>query len=230
MDGANINSTYVSVYYDKPKGSHSQFSVIPTSGGTWDEARQAYESAVYTNAQGVKEIDYCQLKSKKIDRSDAIDIHITANENPIMGNTTINLGSDATWLVFDNILPTVVIGDYLKYIKINGKTARNGTNCRVAIYLNGAVVIPTPNTVMQCTGTNGDFTLGVGNHTNLNKQSNCMTSFTLRRGHMATLASGTNGNGYSRVFVADHADLEVTLPKALNKRVSSVNIKQWQYL
>ncbi|MBQ9363962.1 MAG: RICIN domain-containing protein [Bacteroidaceae bacterium] len=230
VDGANKNSTYVSVYYDKPKGSHSQFSVIPTAGGTWDEARQAYESEVYTNAQGVKEIDYCQLKNKNIDSSDAIDIHITANEDPILGSTTVNLGSEATWLVFDNILPTVVIGSYMKYIKINGKTARNGSNCRVAIYLNGAVVIPTPSTVMECTGTNGHFTLAVGNHTNLDKQSNSMTNFTLRRGHIATLASGTNGSGYSCVYVADHADLNITLPKALNKRVSSVNIKQWQYL
>lgn len=230
VDGANKSSDYVNVYYDKPKGSHSQFSVIPIVGTTWAEARQAYESPVYTNAQGVQEIDYCQLKGKTIDRSDAIDIHITANDSPILGTTTINLGSDRTWLVFDNIVPSTVISSYLKYVTINGKKASNGSNCRVAIYLNGAVVIPKPSAVMTCQGTNGEFSLSVGNRTNLSTQSNTMTSFVLRRGHMVTLATGTSGSGYSRVYVADHADLEVTLPKALMKRVTSVNVKQWQYL
>ena len=230
VDGANKGSDYVNVYYDKPKGSHSQFSIIPIVGTTWAEARQAYESPVYTNAQGVQEIDYCQLKGKTIDRSDAIDIHITANDSPILGTTTINLGSDRTWLIFDNILPSTVINTYLKYVKINGVKAANNSNCRVAIFLNGAAVIPLPKPVMQCSGTDGDFTLAVGNHSDLKTQSNTMTSFILRRGYMATLASGTKGSGHSRVYVADHADLEVTLPKALAKRVSSVNVKNWQYI
>lgn len=230
VDGANKGSTYVTPYYDKPKGSHSQFSVIPATGSTWNEARDAYESEVYANAQAVNEIDYCRLNNKSIDRSDAIDIHITANDNPILGTTTINLGSDRTWLIFDNILPSTVVSSYLKYVKINGVKAANGTNCRVAIFLNGAAVIPLPKPVMSCSGTNGDFTLAVGNHSDLATKSNTMTSFVLRRGYMATVASGTKGSGYSRVYVADHADLTVTLPKALSKRVSSVNVKNWQYL
>lgn len=230
VDGANKGSDYVALYYDKPKGSHSQFSAIPTAGGTWSVARQSYESEVYTNAQGISEIDYCQLKNKSISYSDAIDIHITANDNPLLGTTTINLGSDKTWLIFDNIIPSNVISSCLKYVTINGKKARNGSNCRVAIYLNGAAVIPLPSAVMTCNGTNGEFTLAVGNHANLSKQSNAMTSFVLRRGYMATLATGTSGSGYSRVYVADHADLEITLPKALTKRVTSVNVKNWQYL
>ena len=230
IDGANKGKTYVAVYYDKPKGSHSQFSVIPTAGGTWTEARQAYESEVYTNAQGVNEIDYCQISGKTIDCSDAIDIHITSNDNPISGSSSINLGSDRTWLIFDNIQPSTVVSNYLKYVKINGVKAANNSNCRVAIFLNGAAVIPLPKPVMQCSGTDGDFTLAVGNHSDLKTQSNTMTSFVLRRGYMATVASGTKGSGYSRVYVADHADLEVTLPKALAKRVSSVNVKNWQYV
>ena len=58
VDGANKSSSYVSVFYDKPKGSHSQFSVIPVAGSSWDEARATYVSADYTNAQGAKEVDY----------------------------------------------------------------------------------------------------------------------------------------------------------------------------
>ena len=232
VDGANKGKDYVSVYYDKPKGSHGQFSVIPATGSSWDEARQAYESAVYTNAQGVQEIDYCQLNDKTIDRSDAVDIHITSNDNPILGSSSVNLGSDRTWLIFDNIVPSDVIKNYLQYVTIDGASAVNGENCRVAIYLNGAAVIPLPKVAMTCDGTEGEFDLAVGNHTDLSEQgqSNTMTSFVLRRGYMATLANGTNGQWYSRVFVADHADQVVTLPNALAKRVTSVNIKPWQYL
>lgn len=231
IDGAKKGADYVSIYYDKPKGSHGQFSVIPAEGA-WDEARQVYESAVYTNAQGVQEIDYCQLKDKEIDRSDAVDIHITANDNPMLGNSKVNLGSDRTWLVIDNIVPSDVIKNYLEYVTIKGAPAKNGENCRVAIYLNGAAVIPLPDVAMSCDGTEGAFELTVGNHKDLSteNQNNTMTSFVLRRGYMATLACGSNGQWYSRVFVADHSDLEVTLPNPLAKRVSSVNIKPWQYL
>lgn len=230
IDGANKGSEYVGVYYDKPKGSHSQYSIIPASGNSWDEARQAYESDVYTNEQGVSEIDYCQLNGKTIDRNDAVDIHITANDNPMLNDSKVNLGSEHTWLIIDNVVPSKVISDYLKYVTINGKAARNGSNCRVAIYLNGAAIIPKPNEVMSCEGTDGSFTLNASNHSDLGDLNNTMQSFTLHRGYMATLATGTNGSGHSQVFVADHEDLTITLPEALDRRVSSVNIKPWQYL
>ena len=229
IDGANKGSPYVSVYYDKPKGSHSQFSIIPATDN-WDEARQAYCSGDYTNAQGVNEVDYCQLNDKQVDRSDEVDIHITSNDDPILGGSSVNLGSDRTWLIIDNIVPSKVISDYLQYVTINGAAAQVGVNCRVAIYLNGAAVIPTPDEVMSCEGTDGAFTLSTGKNSDLGELSNTMTSFTLRRGYMATLATGTNGSGHSHVYVADHADLDITLPEALNLRVSSVNIKPWQYL
>ena len=230
VDGANKGKDYVSVYYDKPKGSHSQFSVIPVEGTTWDEARAAWVSNVYTNAQGVREIDYCLVKDMVIDRDDAVDIHITANTTPISGSSKINLGSDRTWLIIDNIPPSQVISSYLKYVTINGKAARNGSNCRVAVFLNGAVIIPTPASPMTCQGTNGEFQLSAGTHTSLGTNSNTMTSFVLRRGYMATVASGNTYGGHSRVYVADHADLSVTLPTALAKRVSSVYVKPWPYL
>ena len=229
IDGAQKGRDYVSVYYDKRKGSHTQFSVIPAAGSSWEKAREAWQSQEYTNAQGVREVDFCRLSGRNLDYSDAIDIHITSNDNPMTGST-VNLGSERTWLVFDNIVPSEVISKYLKYVKILGENARNGVNCRVAIYLNGAAVIPLPTVPMICEGISGEFSLNAGNHTDLAGQSNTMVSFTLRRGYMATLASGTGGSGHSRVYVADHADQVVTLPASLSRRVSSVNIKPWQYV
>ena len=166
VDGAHKGSNYVSVYYDKPKGSHSQFSVIPVVGADWDEARAAYVSPEYTNAQGVREIDYCLVKDLQIDRDDDIDIHITANTNPIQGSTfKINLGSDSTWLIIDNIVPSEVTSSFLKYVTIKGKKATKDSNCRVAIYLNGAAIIPLPSAPMTCESTIGQFTLSAGNPT-----------------------------------------------------------------
>ena len=229
VDGANKGKTYVSVYYDKIKGSHSQMTIIPATAADYDTDRRAYESTVYTNAQGVKEIDYIQLKDKSIDRSDAIDIHLTANTDPIVGSSTVNLGSDRTWLIFDNIVPSQVKSDFLKYVRIDGAAAKVDANCRVEIYLNGAAVIPIPSTIFSASGSS-PFTLGKGNHTDLAENSNIMTSFTLRRGYMATLATGRNGSGHSRVYVADHKDLDITLPDALARRVTSVYVKAWPYL
>ena len=229
IDGANKSKSYVSVYYDKVKGSHSQMTIIPATAADYDGDRRAYESTVYTNAQGVQEIDYIQLNNKNISRSDAIDIHLTANSDPIIGSSIVNLGSDRTWLIFDNVVPSKVKSDFLKYVRINGSAATVDANCRVEIYLNGAAVIPIPQVIFSANGSS-PFTLGKGNHTDLAENSNSMTSFTLRRGYMATLATGRNGSGHSRAYVADHADINITLPAALARRVTSVYVKAWPYL
>ena len=228
VDGANKNSTYVNIYYNKSKGSHSQMTIIPATAGNYNTDRQSYVSAEYINAQGVREIDYVQVKGK-VSRNDTIDIHLTANTNPITGTSRIELGSDRTWLIFDNIAPSKVKSDFLNFVRVNGRTAKEGTNCRVEIYLNGTAIIPLPETIFTATGET-PFTLGTGNHTDLAEYSNSMTGFTLRRGYMVTLATGRNGSGYSRVYVADHADLDITLPAALSRRGTSVYVKPWPYL
>lgn len=229
IDGANKSKDYVSVYYDKPRGSHSQMTVIPATTANYNTDRQAYVSPEYANAQGVQEIDYIQIKGKLVSRDDAIDIHLTANEDPITGTSRIDLCSDRTWLIFDNVVPSKVKSSFLRYVRINGSAAKEGINCRVAIYLNGTAIIPIPQTIFTATAET-PFTLGLGKHADLAENSNSMTGFTLRRGYMATLATGANGSGYSRVYVADHADINITLPVALSKRVTSVFVKPWPYL
>lgn len=233
VDGAKKGDSYVSIYYDKRKGSHASFRLVPVTGSDFDAAQQAYESEEFTNAQGIREIDYIQLNGQNISRSDAIDIHIADNTTPIISGS-VNLGSDRTWLIFDNVTPSTVINNYLQYVTINGAPAQRGTNCRVAIYLNGAAVIPMPDAPFTAyTGTDqtgNAFALEVKSHTDLGAYSNQMRSFVLRRGYMATLASGKSGSGYSQVFVADHADLMVNLPTALDLRVTSAYVKNWQYL
>ncbi|MDO4930261.1 MAG: hypothetical protein Q4E59_03905 [Bacteroidales bacterium] len=228
IDGGQKSYSYVSVFYDKPKGSHAQMSIIPAVGN-WDESRAAYESGVYTNEQGANEIDYCLINNKEISRADEVDIHLTANSNPLRGTAKVNLGSERTWLVVDNIMPSDM-DSVLEHVTIAGEAANTSTNCRVAVWLNGSVVIPTPSQVMTCTMGDTTITLGTGTTTLTGEKNNSMTAFTLRRGYMVTLATSANGEGYSRVYVADHADLEVTLPQALTERVTWVCVKPWQYL
>ena len=212
VDGGKKGSDYVSVYYDKHQGSHASFRIIPATSKDIIEAEQAYVSEVFKNQWGINEIDYIQLNGQTIDRSDRVDIHIAHSEKPIL-NGKVNLGSKDTWLIFDNITPSEVISSYLKFVTIEGEAASKGKNCRVAIYLNGAVVIPIPQSPFTAYTEKGQrdesFNLSVNSHTNLGKNSNSMRSFTLKRGYMATLASGTSGAGYSRVWVADHGDLQV---------------------
>lgn len=233
VDGGKKGSAYVSIYYNKHQGSHASFRIIPAISQLIAEAEQAYVSDVYRNPWGVDVVDYIQLNGQTIDRNDRVDIHITHNETPILAGK-VNLGSKDTWLVFDNIAPSVVVSTYLKYVSIDGAAAVRGKNCRVAIYLNGSVVIPLPNspfTGYTDKGQGGNsFDLTVDSHNDLGKNSNTMRSFVLKRGYMATIASGTSGSGYSRVWVADHNDLRVDLPQSLDLRATSVFVKEWQYV
>lgn len=176
------------------------------------------------------------LTNTTMDLEGQIDFHIISESAPLT-KCSINLVGEQAWLIFDNTLPSDVINNYLSQIKINGKKASEGTNCRVAIYLNGALVMPYSTQDKVFTGYEGEqysgseMKYGVGMHKNIAKNCNRIRSFRLKRGYMATLATGPSGSGYSRVYVADHNDIEVpVLPKALYGRISSITVKKWQYV
>ena len=239
VDGAQGSADYVSVYYDKIRGTHAEFSIVPVDGDL-TTSRRNFVGEAYTNAIGRQQIDYYQVYNQTVESDADADIHIAAAKQAIAANGKVTLGSLQTWLIFDNVKPSEVISTYLSRIRIGTSAAANGTNCRVAIYLNGAVVIPTrvrttrlyplelysePN----CEGTR--TAENAGSYTSLGNKNNTVRSFILRRGYMATVATGTNGSGYSRVYVADHADIVVNeLPQALDQRISSVYVREWQYV
>lgn len=240
IDGGQSSEDYVSVYYDKNRGSHALFHLVPALDESLTASLQAYASEDYTSAIGTTAVDYYQLSTDTITRDDAVDIHLKAATNTITGTLSrVNLNSLQTWLIFDNVTPADVISKYLRYVRIKGATATNGTNCRVAIYLNGAAVIPlraggllTPMTVYSEPNLEGtSYNVTTGDHSSLATRNNTTRSFVLRRGYMATVATDTKGGGYSRVYVADHADLVVnSLPTALDRRISSIHVRPWQYV
>ena len=240
IDGGHSGSTYVGVYYDKNRGSHALFHIVPVTDENLNTTLRDFESEPYTSEIGNNAIDYYQINNRSLVFEDAVDIHVKAAKNTITGTSArINLKNIGAWLIFDNVTPSDVISKYLRFVHINGATASNGSNCRVAIYLNGAVVIPlrmgtnlSPMTIYDETNCEGTATnINNSNHSTLSNRNNTARSFVLRRGFMATLATNTGGKGYSRVYVADHHDLVVNaLPEALDRRVSSIYIRPWQYV
>lgn len=240
VDGAHSSADYVNVYYNKIKGTHAEFSIIPVNGDL-TASRRSFVSEPYTNAIGRKQIDYYQVYGQNITLDEEADVHIMAPKQAIAGtNARITINNVSTWLIFDNIQPSEVINSYLSKIRFGTATASVGSNCRVAIYLNGAVVIPTrvrttaihPLELYSEKNCEGTRTYeNVGSFTSLGNKNNTTRSFILHRGYMATFATGTKGSGYSRVYVADHDDIVINeLPQALDQRISSVYVKEWNYI
>ncbi len=165
-------------------------------------------------------------------------IHITAaNAKTALVNSVIQLNNIDAWIYFDNIRPQVVIDSLLKYFTVNTAAAVNGTNTRVAIYRHGAVVIPhSPQfqalkvySDQNFTGDSTTFSLFTFN-TNLGGFDNKIRSFKLKRGYMATLATSSDGTGYSRVFIADNADREfAVMPDLLDRKVSFIRVVRWDW-
>ncbi len=218
----------VPVYYDKDVGALSWYSVIPSAGTGFEASRKVAQTDVFTNEYGVREQDdYCVSEPVEVN---GIDYHIIST-TPFENFGSVNLNGRTSWLVFENIRPSKVISSYLGKVTIDGQKAQNGSNCRVEIWMRGAVVIPLPaEAPFVATTDEGTFSVPLGNASDLGSNSNKARSFTLKRGYMATVATGKNGGDYSRVYVADHADLTVTLPTALDQRITSVYVRNWHYI
>ena len=221
------DATEVPVYYNKGAGALNWYAIIPANGNGFEASRKATQTTVFTNEYGVSEQDdYCVSEPVEVN---GIDYHIIST-TPFEGTGCVNLNGRTSWLVFENIRPSKVISSYLNNVTIDGQAATNGANCRVEIWMRGAVVIPTPAEAPFVANTDeGTFAVPVGNTANLAENSNKARSFTLKRGYMATVATAANGGDYSRVYVADHADLTVSLPKPLDKRITSVHVRNWHY-
>lgn len=170
-------------------------------------------------------------------------------DHPLKENEAIDL-DESQWLFFDEVKPNDVIARYRSQISVNGEAMDPDVNCRVLIYRHGAVVVPqdasyvalTMYSGLDCDGESEAMQQGfyysntppADAPDDLRKAlrlDNKVRSLILRRGYMATLATHGDGMGYSRVFVADTADLVVeALPDLLSGKVSFVRVLPWQYV
>ncbi len=184
--------------------------------------------------------------------SDQSILHITASENPLKGSLLF-LTPGNSWIFLDNVDPSVVATELLRHVYVDGVPAKwhgygepgvfpTDSNVRLNRYMGGTVLITHPLDYSAVTVyANKDFggsQLDLAN-TNLNA-NNAMTplgdldnnieSFQLRHGYMATFAQNADGTGYSRVFIADRADLIVNeMPPELSNNVSFVKVYPWNW-
>jgi hypothetical protein len=167
------------------------------------------------------------------------EVHVTASSNPMPG-TTIDMQSTDTWLFFDNIRPQTFATNYLSQITVNGAAAVANTNIRVVQYKQGTVVISQPSTYQPLTIYNAASLTGSSmslnqytyyNSTQLGTMNNATRSFRLKRGYMATFATNDNGLGYSKVYIADNADVVInTMPTELNANISFIRVFPWRWV
>ena len=164
------------------------------------------------------------------------ELYLNSETNPLI-NSTIDLQSTDSWVYFENIKPSLVISSFLTYITINGEKSTDKKNVRVSKYKHGTVVIPHSSTFQPLTiYTQPDFEgdskgLAVSRYTSLDDFDRKTASFQLKKGYMATFATDADGGGYSRVFIADKADLEVpVMPEWLSGTVSFIRVVNWEWV
>lgn len=172
---------------------------------------------------------------------DATDYTITSS-TPFSSAGIVNImNTNKATLIFQNVKPSVVISKWLSNVRINGSAAKDGTNCEVRMYAQGTIILPYSSTLkaLSCySGQNfsgsssNNYGLGnTGGYMNTLSSAqlnNQIRSFKLKRGYMVTFAVGTGGWGYSRCFIADKEDLELSsLPAVLDGKISSYRIFKW---
>lgn len=169
--------------------------------------------------------------------------YVISSTTPFTNSGTVNItDTEHGVVIIENIKPSKVIQNWLRnHVYINGVQAVNGSNCQVKMYAQGAIILPYASNIKPLTvyseqnfgGTScNDFGLentgGFMNTLSEEKLNNNIRSFKLKRGYMVTFSTRAGGRGYSRCFIADKEDLEVsTLPTVLDKTISSYRVFQW---
>ncbi len=168
------------------------------------------------------------------------ELHITGTSSPLTASI-INLNSADAWFFMDNIKPSVVNSTYLSQVLVSGSPAVHGTNVRVVQYGMGTVIIPhAPSyqpmqafTGPNFTGTSQSYNQYTYYNTaaSLGQLNRNISSFKLKRGYMATIATQANGSGNSKVYIAQDHDLDVSLLSSeFDNAVQFVRVFPWRWV
>lgn len=185
-------------------------------------------------------------KTEKATVTTAVDItadwdYIINADTPFGSGGVVNIiNTDHAVVILTKVKPSAGIKLLDSHVKINGQKAVNGTNCQVKMYNKGCIIMPYASDFkpLTCytdtdfsgssysgytTGSNGGYMKTLTDA----ELKNNFKSFKLKRGYMVTFATGTEGWGYSRCFIADSEDLEMNLPAVLSGKVSSYRLFKW---
>ena len=167
------------------------------------------------------------------------ELHLTGEIASVSGST-FNILSDDSWIFFHEIWPSYVNNDLADQIFVNGEPAIPEQNVRFEQYRHGTAVIPhSPDFLPLMVYGEADYggaSIQMGQYvyyreSELGDMNNQISSFTLKRGYMATFAQGAMGDGYSRVFIAEDEDIHVPeMPEGLDNSVSFVRVFPWKYV
>lgn len=176
--------------------------------------------------------------SSSVVLTDPVDYVITSSSAPFAASGSVDIAHEDATIILSGVKPSEADA-WLPFVKINGREAVEGSNCSIRIYANGAMIVPYGSFVQPLTIYDGDnltgsqksdFTVGDRRSLKNNVFNNKTRSFKLKRGYMVTLATGTDGKGYSRVFIADKANRRINLSttsKILDRHVSSIRLSKW---
>ena len=177
------------------------------------------------------------IQNQDLKISTAKNLHIESSTDALI-NSTIDLAHEEAWLFFDNVRPSRVVEKYGKHIKIFGANLEANVNAQVRIYKHGTVIMPHDNsfqplevfTDANFKGTSAKYSKNTF-YRNLGDMHQKISSFKLKRGYMATLCNSTSGNGYSRVFIADDDDIEISqVQDEFRNCIASIRVMPWQWV
>ena len=192
-------------------------------------------------AQSVAGADL-NVNSERVVLENLVDTHATVKGNGVLilssasplVNSTVDLEGHNASLILEGLLPSGA-KEYLASITISGRPFNEQTD-RLSIYGNGSEIIPdgwaSPLTIYKEENFGGESMVcetdtyyrgkKVPESKNYLPQviitdfDNSIRSFRLKRGFSCTFANNYDGTGYSRVFTATDADLEIpAMPEAL---------------
>lgn len=170
--------------------------------------------------------------------TDPVDYVITSSSAPFAASGSVDIVHEDATIILSGVKPSKADA-WLPFVKIRGAVAVEGSNCSIRIQGNGAMIVPYGDFVQPLTVYDGpnltgtqksDFTVGDRRSLKNNIFNNKIRSFKLKRGYMLTLATGADGKGYSRVFIADKSNRRINLPttsKILDRHVSSLRLSKW---
>lgn len=181
--------------------------------------------------------NYNQTLKSAVELKTPEEYHIIS-DIPFDAKGSINIANDRAVLVVDSVKPSLFKQNYLSHVLINGAAAKDSVNCRVDIFNNGTIVYPHSKVGYKPLTVYTEKNFG-GNSTNewelfqfyngLGEYTNTIKSIKLKRGYMATLACNSDGTGYSKVFIAQDGDLEISdLGKLLGGKVDFIRVFPWR--
>ncbi|HET6407945.1 MAG TPA: LamG-like jellyroll fold domain-containing protein, partial [Chthoniobacteraceae bacterium] len=129
---------------------------------------------------------------------------------------------------------------FLSRVRVHGTAAVIDSNVRVVQYGSGTVVIPQSPTFAAMEVFDGRSFTGASKSlrsydtyadVSLGSLKTAISSFRLKRGYTATVATNENGTGVSRNYVAQDGDLDVSaLPASLENKIRFIRIFPWRWV